>query len=289
MVTMKSWLVVSCSVVVFSVATGCDAEKQNQEAPAPPQVAVTPVPPEPPAEFDACKDGDCLVVPEGIIGTVFGMDVAAAKERFGALRKRSQSKRRVKAGPTCGERRVPPGVRYRAKTELGGEKATCILEFYPKAADAATDAAKGTAKDSKDGRELGLLSVACDLDGRRDRREHAETAHVLFRSLAKQYGAPQQLDERLVVSGTLSATWTSALAVLEVQARHTGSRSRIALRNVSSKVAEALAAEVAAVQAKCDAANAAREAKAGEEEERLREKARRFEADLRPPLERPKD
>jgi len=263
-------LVVFASVVFASVVlASCDEPSTGRqkitEVNTPDEPTKTTSPPA--AGLEPCTGDGCLVVPEGIAGTVFGMDAVALKERFKRLRKRTLKRRRVAASPSCTKKQRPPETRYHVKTMLGGENAVCVLDVLD---------------------DDGLVQIACDLHGRRDRMNHAEVANVLYRSLAKQYGAPPSANQDLVNSGTMSAEWKSDAASLTVRARHRGKRSSIWLTNRSAKLALAHERELSALAADCDAKVAERKAKAADREARLLEKAKKFEEDLRPPLEQPR-
>jgi hypothetical protein len=213
--------------------------------------------------FASRHDSTCSAL-EGIRGLAFGMSRDRAAGVIGRLRRRKPVRRTVVSGD-CRERVDEPGERLKAVTTIGPEDAVCELWFL----------------------DAGLALIDCDLKAPRSREGHVETAWLLYQSLAKQYGQAHDLADRLATSGRLQASWTSDAAELTLSTRLGGRRSSIALVNRSRAYIEAINAQVKAVRERCEAEAAARERAKKEREEKRLERARSFEKDLRPPLERP--
>lgn len=212
-----------------------------------------------------CPDGKCLPVPEGIRGLAFGMSRDQASRTVGRLRPRRPQSRTVVSGD-CSERHPAPGARTRVVTSIGSENATCDLWFID------------------DRLEL----IDCDLDARRARDDHIETVWLLYRSLATQYGQAHSLSDRLTSIGRLEAIWTSDAAELIVSADLHGKRSTIDLVNRSARYNREIELQIDGVRIRCEAEKAARERAAKEKERERRQRAKSFEDDLRPSLERPR-
>lgn len=219
-----------------------------------------------------CPEGTCMAVPEGIRGLAFGMSREQARAAIGRLRRRRVKKRRVGSGD-CRERLAMPGERFVASTSIGSEAARCELWFLA--------AGEGP------GEAGGLSVIECHLDKRRDEKEHTETVWLLYHSLAKQYGKALSISDQLARRGRLKAIWKGPRAELILTAYRQGRRSSIELVNRSPRYASAVERQAERVKARCEAEAAARARARAEREARLRERAKGFEKDLRPPLERP--
>lgn len=246
--------------MVWLAAAGCLVKKQ-EESKAKEEVAAASEPVDRQVteaeRTRPCPDGKCMAVPEGIRGMAFGMSRDQAEQAVGRLRRRRAGKHRVGSGD-CRERLDRPGERFVASTTIGSEKARCELWFL-------------------DGEAGGLAVIDCDLDARRSREEHTETVWLLYHSLAKQYGKALSIADQLARRGRLKAMWKGPRAELILTAFRKGRRSSIELVNRSPRYAAAVSRQAKDVEARCVA----------ESEARLRQRARGFEKDLRPPLERP--
>ena len=185
-----------------------------------------------------CPGQKCRELPRGLHGVELDMSV----ETVGKTLELSPVERPALA---CSN-----GVAsFDAATEIGGEAATCSLDF---AGDR-------------------LVSIDCALDGARHVEEHKAIGWALYQTLARQYGRATDLDDELMSAGRLSARWTAPDRSLSLRLELLGDRSVIRLANRASARDALGCPEISETEVY--------------EPERMAEKARSFLRDLTGPLE----
>lgn len=186
-----------------------------------------------------CPNQKCRALPQGLHGVALGMSPEVVARTLGELEPVTRTAIACAAGVAA----------YDVATEIGGEAASCSLDFF---ADR-------------------LIAIACALDGARAIAEHKAIGWALYQTLARQYGRATELDDELMSRGHLEASWSGGGRTLSLRLELLGDRSVIRLANRSRQ----------RDRLRCGAADRA-EVYAPE---RMAAKARAFLRDLTGPLE----